>query len=89
MAGYCSFEQVTKFNLTVNAPLISYAGDHTPHSSHSNSSGYGTQAFANRFKPYVDPLAYEDPNKVSGGYGSLGVSGYGIDPGLRYSGSRR
>ena len=51
----------------MNAPLISYAGDHTPHSSHSNSSGYGTQAFANRFKPYVDPLAYEDPNKVSVG----------------------
>lgn len=41
-------------NFSVGAPLINYGS--------SQSTSYGETS---RFKPYVDPAAYEDPNQVS------------------------
>lgn len=70
------FEVTVRFSMmlpiTVNAPLIpAYGGDQTP------KGAYGNQLPSHRFKPYVDPTAYEDPNQVDaldqGGLNVLGL----------------
>eukprot|EP00080_Pristionchus_pacificus_P018100 PDM78120.1 vab-1 [Pristionchus pacificus] len=48
----------------VNAPLIPYGDVPTPKSASSHGAfSYGIPT-NNRYKPYVDPLAYEDPNQA-------------------------
>lgn len=48
----------------LNAPLIPYGDLHTPKSASSHGAfSYGMPAHS-RFKPYVDPMAYEDPNQA-------------------------
>ncbi|GMR36686.1 hypothetical protein PMAYCL1PPCAC_06881 [Pristionchus mayeri] len=48
----------------LNAPLIPYGDLHTPKSASSQGAfSYGMPSH-NRFKPYVDPMAYEDPNQA-------------------------